>query len=244
MEVRPDFPFYNGLPVAVEGQGWLLLLGSVALAFATLVLLPLQGFPLNLIPALLFLAIPLVALRLVAGRHWVALFRPVGLLQIGQMVLFALLTIGGSLLVGLVLVRLIPTSDNPISEAIGRMGPAELAMLLIPTLPQLIGEELLGILPFLAVLWFCVSRLHLSRGAGIGIALLVSALVFGAAHLPTYDWHWGQALIGIGAARIFLTLAYIATRNLWVSAGAHILNDWTDFLSTFAAGHVPIGTDP
>lgn len=115
---------------------------------------------------------------------------------------------------------------------------------LLPTVPQLIGEELLGILPFLAVLWFCVTRMRLSRPAGVLIGLLVSALVFGAAHLPTYDWNWGQALLGIGSARVFLTLAYVATRNLWVSAGAHVLNDWIGFIFAFAAGHAPIGSDP
>lgn len=119
-----------------------------------------------------------------------------------------------------------------------------LAARLIPTIPQLIGEELFGILPFLAVLWFCVTRMSLSRRAGIIVGLLVSALVFGAAHLPTYDWNWGQALLGVGSARVLLTLAYIATRNLWVSAGAHVLNDWTGFIFAFTAGHAPIGSDP
>ena len=54
--------------------------------------------------------------------------------------------------------------------------------------------------------------------------------------------NWAQALIGIGTARVLLTLAYIVTRNLWVSAGAHVLNDWTGFLFAFAVGHAPIGT--
>jgi membrane protease YdiL (CAAX protease family) len=34
-----------------------------------------------------------------------------------------------------------------------------------------------------------------------------------------------QALVGIGAARLVLTLAYIRTKNIAVSTGAHILND-------------------
>ena len=35
-----------------------------------------------------------------------------------------------------------------------------------------------------------------------------------------------QAIVVIGSARIALTLAFIRTKNLWVSAGAHIINDW------------------
>ncbi|GAA1805491.1 hypothetical protein GCM10009749_12000 [Agromyces neolithicus] len=40
----------------------------------------------------------------------------------------------------------------------------------------------------------------------------------------------GRDLRGAAAprahARIALTLAFIRTKNLWVSAGAHIINDW------------------
>jgi len=50
--------------------------------------------------------------------------------------------------------------------------------------------------------------------------------MFGALHLPTYDWNFAQCFIIIGTARLVLSLAYIKTKNLWVSAGAHILNDW------------------
>lgn len=244
MADRPDFPFYADQPVGVDGRGWLILMASVALAYAALVGLPLQGFPQSLIPALLFLAIPLIALRGVAGRHWTALFRRVGVWQVVQMVLFAALTLGGSVAIGVILSKVFTFSQNPQLEAIGRMSPGALAGLLVTTVPQLIGEELLGILPFLAMLWLCVTRLGLPRWIGIAVALLTSALLFGAAHLPTYDWNWGQALLGIGTARVLLTLSYIATRNLWVSAGAHILNDWTGFLFAYALGQAQFGPDP
>jgi membrane protease YdiL (CAAX protease family) len=82
-----------------------------------------------------------------------------------------------------------------------------------------------------------------SRRTGVLIALAGSSLLFRAAHLPTYDWHWGQAFGIIGTARVVLTLAYIWTKNLWVSAGAHVINDWTGFSITFIGGHLPIGTE-
>jgi membrane protease YdiL (CAAX protease family) len=64
--------------------------------------------------------------------------------------------------------------------------------------------------------------------------------MFGALHLPTYGWNWIQCLVIIGGARLVLTLPYIMTRNIWVSTGAHIINDWTLMgsvllLSTFTA---------
>ena len=64
--------------------------------------------------------------------------------------------------------------------------------------------------------------------------LMGSTLVFCAAHLPTYDWNWAQCFGVIGASRIVLTLAYILTRNLWVSTGAHVLTDWTELAIAFA----------
>lgn len=243
MTDRPDFPFYADHPRRLGGRDWLILMASLAIAFAALTLVPLTGFPFSLIPALLFVGIPLVALRMVAGADWKVLFRRVGPRQIGQMVLFGALTLAGSMTIGLLLSKIVAFSHNPVSLSLGAMTAAELVARLIPTIPQLIGEELFGILPFLAVLWACVSRVGLSRRRGIFIALIVSSLIFGAAHLPTYDWHWGQALIGIGSARLILTLAYLVTRNLWVSSGAHILNDWTGFLFAFTLGHAPIDTE-
>jgi len=238
----PDFPYYRDQPVAVHAGGWLVLLGSVAVAFTVLTLVPWRTFPLNLVPALLFVAIPLIALRAVTGPHWTALFRTVGLKEIGLMVAFALLTIVSSFGVGFALSRVMEFADNPASEAMRGMTGLQFAGVLSATVPQLIGEELLGILPFLAVLWLCVSRLGMQRRIGIAVALVVSALIFGAAHLPTYDWNWTQSLLVIGTARMMLTLAYIVTRNLWVSAGAHIINDWSGFFLVFELGHVPIGT--
>ena len=57
-------------------------------------------------------------------------------------------------------------------------------------------------------------------------AWVLSALLFALAHLPTYDWNLVQCVAIIGSARLVLTAAYIRTRNLWVSTGAHVLNDW------------------
>ncbi|RYE67123.1 MAG: CPBP family intramembrane metalloprotease, partial [Oxalobacteraceae bacterium] len=61
------------------------------------------------------------------------------------------------------------------------------------------------------------------------LAWLLSAVVFGLAHLPTYGWNLVQCLVVIGSARLVLTLAYLKTKNIWVSFGAHVINDWTLF---------------
>jgi uncharacterized protein len=50
---------------------------------------------------------------------------------------------------------------------------------------QLFGEELLTILPFLAIMTLCAKTLGLSRKASIFWAWSLSAIVFGLLHLPT-----------------------------------------------------------
>jgi membrane protease YdiL (CAAX protease family) len=107
-----------------------------------------------------------------------------------------------------------------------------LALLRFGTFFQLVGEEVFTNLPFLALLYFLFAKGKLSRKTAVILAWLLTAIWFGAAHLPTYGWNFAQAFIVIGGARLVLSLAFIRTKNLWVSSGAHILNDWTLF--TFA----------
>lgn len=237
-----DLPFYNGRPVEIDGTGWLALMASVAIAFLALTLIPFRSFPYNLVPALAFVGIPILALHRVAGRQWTCLFRRVGFRSAALILVFGAVTLVGSMAIGWILQRFFELQSNPVADQIAAMSPSEITATLLVTGIQLVGEELFGIFPFLAILWLCVQHLNLSRSWGTLIALVISSLFFGAAHLPTYDWHWAQSLIGIGFARVILTFAYIFTRNLWVSAGAHIVNDWTGFFLMFEFGHVPINT--
>jgi len=241
MTERTDLPFYNGRPVEISGRGWLLVLAGVVAGFAALVALPLPNAPLNFIPAILFAAIPLGALAMAAGPHWTTLFRRYGIKQFGQSLGFGVLTIVISGAAGFLLSLFLPMTSNPAVASLSGIGLAELVLFLARTFIQLVGEELTTILPLLAVLWLCVSRFGLSRRAGIIVAVIVSTLWFSALHLPTYGWNIVQCLGIIGTARIVLTLSYLVTRNLWVSAGAHIINDWSLFLGAYALGHAPIG---
>jgi len=66
------------------------------------------------------------------------------------------------------------------------------------------------------------------KGAIIG-AWLITSVLFGLIHLPTYDWNLIQCIVVIGSARMVLTLPWIMTKNIWVSTGTHIINDWLLF---------------
>ncbi|SMQ65974.1 hypothetical protein SAMN06295905_1363 [Devosia lucknowensis] len=239
----PDFPYYNGQPVAIKPSGWFAILSSVVIAFLLLITLPFPNLPLNIVPAVIYTGLPLLVLARVTSGRQTALFRRVGVKQIAQAIGFGLLTMVVSFVVGFFLMQVVPMSANPTSGvAAGIGGGIDLGGFLVRTAIQLIGEELMTILPLLAVLWLCVSRFGMSRGSGLVIAVLVSTAWFAAVHLPTYNWNLIQCFGGIGSARLVLTAAFLLTRNLWVSAGAHIVNDWTEFFlpDLLALGHTPI----
>lgn len=236
-----DFAFYNGQPVPLSGWQWLFVMAAVAAGFAVLVWpIVWPGGPLGaLIPALLFPALPLAALARVAPRHWRVLFGRVGWRELRLMLGFALLNIVVSLGVGFIVRALTEVASNAATAQLGSMDTAQLVAFFAKTLPQLLGEELVTLLPFLAILHLLANRFGATRPRAIVGAWLASSLLFGLIHLPTYDWNWVQCIAIIGSARLVLTLPWILTKNIWVSTGAHVVNDWLLFgMTLLGAGLV------
>jgi uncharacterized protein len=120
-------------------------------------------------------------------------------------------------------------ASNPATAALKASSALDRIVIFGNMAPQLLGEELITILPFLALMALFSKHFGASRKTALVGAWLVSAVLFGLAHLPTYNWNVVQCLAIIGTARLVLTLPWIMTKNLWVSAGAHIINDWTLF---------------
>ncbi|EAQ03491.1 possible CAAX amino terminal protease family protein [Pseudooceanicola batsensis HTCC2597] len=225
-----DLPLYRGRPVHIGPAGWLLVLASVAVAFGALMktqpMFP-SGFG-TFIPALLFVLIPLGTLAAVAGpRAPLSLFRPVrrrdGAIILGFFVLNAVATI----LLGLLVTHLFHTVANPAGDRVASAAGLDRILFFGWTAIQLLGEEIFTILPFLAFLAF-LDRM-MPRKAAIALAALGAAVIFALIHLPTYQWNLPQALIGLVPIRIILLMPYLITRNIWVSTGTHILNDWAIF---------------
>lgn len=223
-----DFPFYQGVPVALTGAQWWLLLALVAGAFALLIApIAWPGGELGtFVPALLFPLIPLAGLAWVSQGNAGRLFGPVGLREIKLMILFALLNIAVTMTIGGIVRATLGAAANPAIATANNLSSVGLAIFLSKTAVQLVGEEVLTMIPLLAILHVLVARAGLGRSAALVWAWLGSAVLFGLVHLPTYQWDFAQCLLIIGTARLVLSLAYIKTKNLWVSTGAHILNDW------------------
>jgi uncharacterized protein len=220
-----DFPYYADDPPTISNAGWLLVLAGTVAGFAALVTpLPFEDEILSGWPrAAAFVGLPLLALAMAAPGRWGAIFRRVGLRDVLLMFGFAILNIIVSMSVGALLQEFgTVTANAGVAGAAGLEG-ARLASYFAKVGLQLLGEELITILPFLALLWYLHAKAGLSRNA----AVLLSAIAFGLLHLPTYDWNVVQCLVVIGSARLVLTWAYVWTKNIWVSTGAHIINDWT-----------------
>jgi membrane protease YdiL (CAAX protease family) len=229
-----DFPFYDGQPVTISGARWVLVVLACAVGFAALSTVGSADQWVELVPRVLFLAIPAAVFVWASDGQWRSLFRPVHARDVGAMVVFWLLNLAVSAIAAFAVSggSLGGLTENSVTDDLG--GAGQVVGFYVGTGIQLMGEEVFTILPFLAVMAFLHSR-GTSRRTSILVAWLVTAVWFGAAHLPTYDWNLGQAIIVIGAARLVLTLAFIRTKNLWVSFGAHVLNDWVTFTAVLVA---------
>jgi membrane protease YdiL (CAAX protease family) len=226
-----DFPYYNGQPVRISGRQWWLVMLAIAVAFAALTA-PIGFFGDKFgqfVPAILFAVVPLVVLAAVAPGQWRAIFRKVRGKDVAWMFGFAAINVVVTLGVGALVEAFFGTAENAAGDVLADATPVERVLFFLKTAPQLFGEELLTVLPFLALLYYFFSCRHTSRKTAIMWAWLLSALVFGLAHLPTYDWNLAQSVIVIGVARLVLSLAYLKTKNIWVSTGAHVINDWILF---------------
>ncbi|MFI2103486.1 CPBP family intramembrane glutamic endopeptidase [Isoptericola sp. NPDC019693] len=234
----PDFPLYAGDPVRLSGRRWAVLMASVVVAAACDLLVAVPG-PAWLALALrgtLFAGIPLLTLHLVApgtvGRLFQRLRPRAGLLAVG----IAVANVLASVLVGALVSVLVGTRPNPLGGTIAAQGGLDKVLTFLAMIPQLVGEEVFTVLPLLAVLTLGMSVLRLSRRSSLVLAVVVSALLFAALHLPTYGWNVLQCVLVIGTARVILLIPYLVTKNLTASATAHVLNDWALFGSAAILG--------
>jgi uncharacterized protein len=227
-----DFPFYDGRPRDVSTGRWVLIVLACIVGLAILLLYPAADDVQSLVPRILFTAVPLTVYAVATRPFWRAIFRRVHLVDLGAMVAFWLLTFAVSSLMALVVAAIFGVNANPATDRLATEGPLGIVAFYVGTGVQLLGEELLTVLPFLAVLYWLHARGRLGRRTAVVLAWLVTAVWFGAVHLPAYGFDVAQAFLVIGAARLVLTLAYIRTKNVWVSTGAHVLNDWSTFTVT------------
>ena len=238
-EAKRDFPLYREMP-GLSVAGWLFVLAAGFAGYLAL-FAPIPGTVGGFAKALLYSVIPLTALAMVAGAGWRSLFDRVRISDIALMLGFAILNLLVTGVIGYLVVKVHGGVANPLNAELAASSTTGLLLELARAAVQLVGEEIMTILPFLAILTLCVRAWSWSRRSAILAGWIGSSLLFGAAHLPTYGWEVAQCFVVIGAARIVLTIPYLITRNLWVSYGAHLINDVALFATPLAlsALHVP-----
>jgi membrane protease YdiL (CAAX protease family) len=232
---RRDFPFYDGVPARLTAAQWLGIMAALAAAYAAL-LFGQQALPGRYgayLGIAAFVGLPLTALRLTAGGGWTAPFHWPTARDVGVALACAPLTIVASAAVAIVLLQVGETAPNPAAAMLRNLQGVERIAFVAGTAPQILGEELVAILPFLGLLTLLQARGKLSRRTAILLAWIGSSLLFGALHLPTYQWRFGQALLVIGVARLALTLPYLLTKNLWSPTITHLAHDWSLFAVIF-----------
>ncbi|GIF68256.1 hypothetical protein Ais01nite_62910 [Asanoa ishikariensis] len=236
---RADFPYYG----QVSGRRWLVVVLAVLAALATFFVVGhfLHGPFSVFVPTALFVGIPLAALAYATGGRVSGLFARLTWRDVRAMLGYGVLSILATIVAGYVVGPLVGTvPPNPIFDQIADAPPLWLATFYPRTALQLLGEELLTVLPFLALLhWLAARR---GRTRAIVLAWVVSSVWFGLVHLPAYGWNVPMCVLVVGAARMALTWSYIRTKKLWVATGAHIAHDWlllTPFViaALYGAGH-------
>lgn len=230
-----DFPFYDGAPIEVAGWKWALIILSCVAGFAILIFYPAGTDLQALVPRILFLAIPLAVFIGFTGRYWKTLVKKPTAMDYLSMLGFWLLNFAVSAGIGIVVMAVFGANANPATNGLIEGGPVQIIAFYVGTGIQLLGEEIFSILPFLGITYLLFTKAKLSRNTSVILAWLITAVGFGAAHLPTYGWNFAQAFLIIGVARLVLTLAYMRSKNILVSFGAHVLNDWVIFTLALVA---------
>lgn len=223
-----DFPFYAATPGALSLRGWLIAGLGCLVGFIALFGLPQMapGAGGRLAGALAFVAAPLIGLSIASGGHARSLFPGPRAKDLLIGLAFAPVSLAVAALAAVLIVQdLGAATANPVVSELGRMGALQEVLFFASTIPQLVGEELITVIPLLAVMALCVRK-GADRRAALLAGWIVSAALFGVLHLSTYGWSLGQALGVIGVTRLVLTIPFLITKTLWSSTVTHIAHDW------------------
>ncbi|MDN5475015.1 MAG: CPBP family glutamic-type intramembrane protease [Lactococcus lactis] len=116
-------------------------------------------------------------------------------------------------------------NSNPVADGMTIFG-------LLKTIPMLLGEELITI-----ILLIIIANLLGGTRKALIVAVIISTLIFGFLHLPTYDWNFAQVIFIIAAARIPFTLASLKSDSLYTGLLIHITYDWIIFILVILSHH-------
>lgn len=230
---------------------WILILLANVVAYCCLLLPYFIELPNNLIfdydhPLLiaalfkiiivsLFLFIQIIALRLITGHEWRHLFHRPTLKELGIALIFFILTYVISIVTGLISKSLFSSVSGSAAAGLSIKTPHVWGIFAYERLTsaiQIIGEEFLALMPFLAFTRLA-DYFNLPKATWWGN--IISSLIFSLLHLSTYDFNIGYVILGLTFTRIILTWSYQKTQNIWISFLVHYLFDTLSFLALLFA---------
>ncbi|WP_346939973.1 type II CAAX prenyl endopeptidase Rce1 family protein [uncultured Clostridium sp.] len=100
---------------------------------------------------------------------------------------------------------------------------------LFKTIFMLAGEEILVTLPLLIFVSLLVHKTKISQSKAVMISTIVTAIIFGAIHLPTYQWNIFQCFLVVALTRIPFTIVSLKSDSIISGIIGHIVFDWMIF---------------
>lgn len=206
-----DFPFDD-----ISNTRWI---SSMLLLFGGFLLTTITNLENPLISYGIFIVSSISSLFILDKKWFKKLIKPLEIkdLFIIIFVLFSTYFIG--ILVS-ILVSKTSMVENPITGVINNDNILKLFIIMIV---QLFVEEILFVLPFL----FIFNKFkYYNRIMAIIAAWIISSIIFGALHLPTYNYNLFQSLVVISLIRFAISSAYIWRKNLALSYLIHVIYDF------------------
>lgn len=210
-----DFPFYNDNPKLTKNQWITLIIGVLA---TIIYLVWPNSIPQHITSITLFLLM-IIPISIVSRGKLGYLFK---IPKKRDIVLILILYIGYYLYVITVAALLFRYGYDFASNEILTVDDSKLMLLGVAV--QLIGEELIKVIPFLIILHVLYKYNH-NRKLSFLIALTFTLILFSLLHYKAYDGHLLQIFLIIGLGSIFDMFAYFKTKNVTVSYILHIMID-------------------
>ncbi len=223
-----DFPFED-----VSGARWTI---SMGILFGGFILMSVSGgFAFSQIDAVnavlnffLFIFVGVLSLFVLDVKWYGKLLKPLKLKDLLIIIAVLIMTYAAAFF-SLSFLDISEAVENPVVDFISKDNSLILTAVLFI---QLFVEEILFVVPFL----FIYNNLKgASKFLALIIAWVLSSLIFGALHLPTYSFNFTQSFIVIGSVRFALSLAYIWRKNLLLPYIIHVLYDGLIFLFIYIA---------
>lgn len=138
------------------------------------------------------------------------------------------LAIGSTLALVAKFILKVPTATNPINEQFAG-SLLDSSKILFKTIFMLSGEEIIVILPLIILVSLLVHKTKISKKIAVVIATIVTAIMFGSLHLPTYQWNLFQCFGIIALSRVPFTIASLKSDSIISGIICHISYDWVMF---------------